>query len=188
MATEKYKLTSISLTEQEKSYNWYRNQVRNLGDFSRSKLFQQTNKLVSTPIPGELYLFMYDPKHKDKLPYYDILPLVFPFRKMPDGFLGVNLHYLPYMIRFKLLNDLDDLVQNRNIPERTRIRLSWDILNNSSRYLPATACVKHYLTNQMKSRFLRIDYKDWKMAAMMPLENFKKKSKEKAWQNTKKGY
>lgn len=188
MATDKFKLISISLTEQEKSYNWYRNQVRNLGEISKARLFQQQNKLVSNPTPGELYLFMYDPKHKETLPYYDTVPLVFPFRKLPDGFLGINIHYLPYMIRFKLLGQLDELVQNKNIPEKTRIRISWDILNSSSRYLPATACVKHYLTNQMRTRFLKIDYADWKMAAMMPLEGFKKQSKEKVWRNTKKGY
>ena len=33
----------------------------------------------STPDIGGFYLYQYDPKWKDKLPWYDIFPLVFPF-------------------------------------------------------------------------------------------------------------
>ena len=57
-------------------------------------------------MPGFLYMFVYDPKTKAKLPYYDTFPLVFPFAKTPNGFLGLNMHYLPYQLRVLLLERL----------------------------------------------------------------------------------
>ena len=49
----------------------------------------------STVRVGQMFLFAYDAKHKDTLPYYDRYPLIFPFKKVNDGFLGINMHYLP---------------------------------------------------------------------------------------------
>jgi hypothetical protein len=43
---------------------------------------------------GGLYYFMYDPKGKDDMPYYDRFPLVMPLKREVDGFLGLNFHYL----------------------------------------------------------------------------------------------
>ena len=43
---------------------------------------------------GRLNMFLYDPKYKDKLPYYDVFPLVLPIQRYSDGFLGINFHYL----------------------------------------------------------------------------------------------
>jgi hypothetical protein len=128
---------------------------------------------------------MYDPKHKETLPYYDTLPLVLPFNTAPNGFLGINLHYLPYLARFNLLGNLSMLATDENMNERTRINISWQILNSSSKYLSATACVKHYLTDHIKTRFLKINFSDWITAAMLPIESFRKEQKEKVWRETK---
>jgi hypothetical protein len=109
-----------------------------------------------------------------------------PFRTVPDGFLGINLHYLPYLARFRLLGELSKLTTDKKITEKTRIEISWQILNSSSKYLAATACVKHYLNDHLRSRFLKINYNDWITASMLPVESFRKVKKEKVWQETKK--
>ena len=54
-------------------------------------------------IPGKMYFFHYSPKLKDKLPYYDSFPLVIIIEMYGDGFLGLNLHYLPLKMRMNLL-------------------------------------------------------------------------------------
>jgi len=170
-----------------KSYAWYKNQIRNLATDRNSNpevLMSQTNQLTNTITPGEMYLFYYDPKHKETLPHYDTLPLVLPFRKLPDGFFAINLHYLPYMLRFKLLGALNNLITNKNITVNTRINISWKILNSTAQYAPATVCVKHYLNNHVKSRFLKINYKDWLIASQLPLERFAKESKTSVWRQT----
>ena len=169
-----------------KSYQWYRDQVRNLGSNLSGIQLIRNEKLSSRIVPGNMYLFMYDPKYKETLPYYDAVPLVLPFRTVPDGFLGINLHYLPYLARFRLLGELSKLTTDKKITEKTRIEISWQILNSSSKYLAATACVKHYLNDHLRSRFLKINYNDWITASMLPVESFRKVKKEKVWQVTKK--
>lgn len=183
-----FQTINMRANDQQKSYQWYRDQVRQLGNNVSGVQLLRNEKLSSVIIPGQMYLFMYDPKLKKTLPYYDITPLVLPFRKLPDGFLGINLHYLPYLTRFKLLGELNRLVIDKTVNDQTRMQLSWQILNSSSRYLSATACVKHYLNDHLRSRFLKIDYRDWITASMLPVENFKKSTKEKVWRDTKQKY
>ena len=187
MAEDIFKAVSMKAGDTQKSYQWYRDQVRNLGsNISGTQMLGQ-KQLTNTIVPGEMYLFMYDPKHKDTLPYYDIMPLVLPFSKVPDGFLGINLHYLPYLARFNLLGELSKL-NTRPIDEKTKIDLSWRLLNSSAKYAPATACVKHYLSNHIRTRFLKINFSDWITASMLPVENFKKAKKDKVWKDTKQKY
>ena len=175
----------------QKSYYWYREQVKNLGSNLSGTQLLRNETLTSRIRPGEMYLFMYDPKLKKTLPYYDAVPLVLPFKTLKDGFLGINLHYLPYLARFKLLGELNKLTLDKRINENTRIQISWQILNSSSKYLAATACVKHYLNAHLRSRFLKINYTDWITASMLPVERFKSDSgndpsKAKVWRDTSK--
>lgn len=188
MAIDAFTVISMNAGDRQKSYQWYRNQITSIGKYMTASNFLRDQKLTNNLIIGNMYLFMYDPKHKDTLPHYDIFPLVLPFRKMPDGFLGINLHYLPYLSRFKLLGELNKLVRDSRMDENTRIRISWEILESSSKYFAATACVKHYLTNHLKTRFLKIDFPDWTTAAMLPIEGFRKSTKEKVWRETKRKY
>jgi hypothetical protein len=180
-----FQQVNMNAGDVRKSYNWYREQVSNLGKNVSGTQLLRNEKLTSRIRPGEMYLFMYDPKYKLQLPYYDAVPLVLPFKIVKDGFLGINLHYLPYLARFKLLNELGKLTLDKTINENTRIQISWQILNSSSKYLAATACVKHYLNDHLRSRFLKINYTDWITASMLPVENFKKVKKEKVWQDVK---
>jgi len=191
MADNIFQTVSMKAGDTEKSYNWYREQVKNLGSNLSGTQILRNEKLTSRIRPGEMYLFMYDPKLKKTLPYYDAVPLVLPFQIVKDGFLGINLHYLPYLARFNLLGELNKLTLDKRITENTRIQISWQILNSSSKYLAATACVKHYLTAHLRSRFLKINYTDWITASMLPVERFKSDSgndpsKAKIWRDTSK--
>lgn len=183
-----FNVINMKAGDQQRSYTWYRNQVRNLATGVSGVQLLKNEQLSSRVMPGEMYLFMYDPKHKETLPYYDVVPLVLPFRRMPDGFLGINLHYLPYLARFNLLRDLNTLARDSRLTNDKRLMLSWQLLNSSSKYLSATACVKHYLNAHLRSRFLKINYDDWITAAMLPVENFQKAKKEKVWADTKQKY
>ena len=50
--------------------------------------------LTNILLPGRMYSFLYDPKWKNQLPYYDTFPLIFVVENEKDSFLGLNLHYL----------------------------------------------------------------------------------------------
>jgi len=187
MAEDIFKNIRQSADNTEKSYSWYQEQIKKLSGVSANNLLRNsilTNRLR----PGEMYLFMYDPKHKDTLPYYDKFPLVLPFRVVPDGFFGINLHYLPYLVRYKLLGRLSELATDNKLNDKTRIAISWNILQSSSVYSPVNACVKHYLEKQIKTRFLKIPYPDWLIASQMPLEKFVGKSKTEVWKESQSKY
>jgi len=103
----------------DRSFNWYQVQVKNLKNVRPNQLMANTPELTTTILPGNMYMFLYDAKLKDKLPYWDMFPLVLPFRKVPGGFFGLNLHYIPYQVRFKLLAAMHDLAYDAKVTENT---------------------------------------------------------------------
>jgi len=135
--------------------------------------------------PGFMYLFQYDPKYKEDLPYYDRFPLIFPFEDQGDSFLAMNLHYLPHVYRARLLDYLYDLLNNEKYNETTRIRASYKLLNAASRYKYFKPCVKRYLHSHVRSRFLQIPANEWDIAMFLPLERFAKKSKNYVYKESK---
>jgi hypothetical protein len=172
--------------DQQRSVNWYQTQIRSLGRVQGSvtrMLSADTTHLTSNYQPGRLYLFQYDAKHKDTLPYWDALPLVFPFRKVKGGFYGINLHYLPYGLRFALMGNLLALATG---DENRRLMLSWQLLNQSSKFSGVSACVKHYLTDHVQSRFLNIPPDQWLAASMLPIEQFQNASKDAVFRASRK--
>ena len=84
-----------------KSTDWYRDKIREFGTPKSLDLIRD-GKQATRPFFGRLNMFFYDPKLKKKLPYYDRFPLVLPLENYNDGFLGINLHYLPIPLRIKL--------------------------------------------------------------------------------------
>jgi hypothetical protein len=174
--------------DEEKSMSWYKAQIKSLSSITPNRLLSNAPDLTSRILPGNMYMFFYDAKHQDKLPYWDMFPLVLPFRSVQDGFFGLNLHYLPYGARFKLLGYLHDLSIKKEMSEDNRLRLNWRLLNSASRFAPAKACVKHYLYEQLKSRFLQVQYPDWITAAMLPVERFVGANKTAVWEDSRKKY
>lgn len=168
----------------KKSVQWYQAQVRKLTGLTPEKLVTGS-KLTTQILPGYMYMFFYDAKLKDKLPYWDAFPLVLPFKKVPGGFYGINLHYLPYLMRFKLLGALQELATDEKVSEKTRLMLNWSILEKMSSFAPIKHCVKHYLNEHVQSRFLMINYPDWVAASMLPVERFEGARKQQVWQKTK---
>jgi hypothetical protein len=173
--------------DSQKSVQWYQAQVRKLGNINVNRLIREGNQ-VTRIFPGEMYLFRYDPKLKEQLQYFDIYPLVLPFRRLENGFLGINLHYLPYGIRKFTLEQLSTFVIDKRMNDDTRIRLSWRLLESSVKFEPAKACVKHYLIDQVQTRFLKIPFPDWTIATQLPVERFIGAQKFTVWRDTRRKY
>ena len=176
--------------DSDKSLAWYQTQVKALAAAATkpNKLMQNAPDLTTRIMPGNLYMFFYDAKLKDKLPYYDMFPLVLPFRKVPGGFYGINLHYLPYGLRVKLLGALQEYALDNTMSVDNRVRVTWSTLLTMSRVAPVKACVKHYLDGQVQSRFLNIKYPDWVTASLLPVERFVGASKQQVWQDSREMY
>lgn len=133
---------------------------------------------------GGLYCYYYDPKTKDKLPYYDIFPLTLVLERYNDGFLGLNLHYLPLRYRLAFLAKLMDYASYDEANNIQRLRISYDILKASKSIPEFKPCLKRYLTSQVKSKILAIQPNEWDVAAFLPVQDFKKASSSKVWQES----
>lgn len=130
---------------------------------------------------GGLYFFFYNPKLKDDLPYYDVFPMVIPIEKYGDGFLGLNLHYLPIRYRQILLQKMKPLAIYDEQDEFKRLRVSYDILNASRRYKEFRPCIKRYLNTNIKSRVMAVCPEEWDVALYLPVHQFKKAPATDVW-------
>lgn len=180
---EKHKYDPSIVT---KSRTWFRQQATLLRKegIKPQRMYQYSGQYTTTVKPGNLYMFFYDPKTKDKLPYYDRFPLVFPFRKTENGFIGLNLHYLTYRFRIVLLDNLLKFKNTKTLDETTRLKLSWNLLSGISKHRLVEPCVKSYLSDHLMTQMKIITPTDWTTALMMPVESFAKASSTQVWKNT----
>ena len=118
-------------------------------------------------------MFVYSPKLKDKLPYYDTFPLVLPIEQYSNGFLGINLHYLSVPMRIRLLDRLTDFANNKEFDSSTEIRANYNRLKNIDLIKP---CLKRYLAVYVKSKFRKVEADEFMVATLLPVQRFKKQS------------
>jgi hypothetical protein len=147
----------------------------------KAETFRNTNRFML----GGLYFFYYDPKTKDDLPYYDKFPLVLALEKYPDGFLGLNLHYLPLKYRVAFLDKLLDyggIYNDEGDPRK--IRVTYDILNASKRFREFKPCLKRYLSGQVRSKILQVQPNEWDVATFLPIHQFKGAPVKQVWQES----
>ena len=148
----------------------------------------QAGGLTSKMWLGKMYFFVYNPKHKMTLPYYDMFPLVLPVERYSDGFLGINFHYLAPKERAHLLDEIKIFVNDKTLSEKTRIMLTYDMLRGFTKFKRAKPCLKRYITMYMKTQFIPILPDEWGPAIFLPVENFKKMSKKAVWIESKNIY
>ena len=176
-------------TAVRKSNGWFEKEVAMLTkqNLTPNKvLMGNPEQVVTKIIPGHLYLFMYDPKLKKTLPYYDRFPLVFPYAKTPDGFIGLNMHYLPYGLRIRLLDSLLSFKTNNRMDETTRLKYSWQLIDGMSRFKAAQPCIKQYLGGHVKTQFRKVNSEDWATAMLLPVERFVGATKQQIWAESQK--
>ena len=166
--------------------NWFRNTAEQTNVAPSTLIKRNRGKQVGRTTIGSMYLFNYDPKHKKTLPYYDRFPLIFMIEDYNDGFLGINLHYLPPQLRARLMDALYGNVTNQKYDENTKLRISYNILKSAAKYKWFKPCVKRYLTSNIKSRPILIDPVEWDIALFLPTQRFSKKSAEFVWNESRK--
>lgn len=164
---------------------WFREQAE-ATNVTPSRVINQSSEssTSSISIPGNMVLFNYDPKTKANLPYYDRFPLIFVVERYSKGFLGINLHYLPLNYRAILMDNLYELLNNKNYNESTRLRLSYEVLKSASRFRYAKPCFKQYLNERVRSRFINIDVNQWDVALFLPLQRFEKANKTRIYRDS----
>lgn len=153
-------------------FDWLLGKARSASSV-RKTLINATQQQSSSTIIGKMYFFSYDAKMKAVLPRWDKYPLVFPIERYNDGFLGLNLHYLSPGERQSLLSRLTEFATAKNLTEKTRLRLTYDLISSTKRLNSlARPCIKRYLYSQVRSRFIEIPATEWDRVVQLPLEVF----------------
>ena len=164
-----------------KSTVWYKDKIKEFGEPSAMDLIKD-GKRAAKPFYGRLNMFFYDPKWKKKLPYYDTFPLVLPLERYTDGFLGINMHYLPIPLRVKLLDRLVDYSNNTRFDESTKLIVDYNKLRNIKLIKPT---IHRYLAGHTKSQFRRIDADEFTVATLLPVQRFKKATAKEVWSDSR---
>lgn len=177
----------------KRSINWLRNRAQEITPQrvapSRMLTGRPKEELSFSPKIGDMMMFVYDPKLKKELPYYDTFPLIFPLKTVKGGFHGINMHYLPYRHRAMLMDALlATQLNNTKFDETTRMKISYDILQSASKFKYFKPCYKHYLNKHVQSRFIWIPPTEWDFALFLPTERFKKADKYEVWEDSKRMY
>jgi hypothetical protein len=163
---ERGKAEGIDNVRQRDSRTWFRDAARSMSSVNKNFMMRDRDNMqngIDIQDIGRMFMFFYDPKHKDTLPYYDAFPLIFVIGLKDNGFLGMNLHYLPPYLRAKLMDEL------------------YKVSSDKKYYKP---CVKHYLLEKVQSKFMGVDPEHWDIALMLPSERFKKDTKQNVWKHS----
>lgn len=162
----------------KESIEWFRKKARQLyrgrdNNINRKKLMQDNElELKNRPITrtgdgpvGNMYMFFYDAKYKDTLPYYDAFPLILMMGPAKGGFYGLNLHYLPPVLRAKAL---DAALGGDGVPKKF-----------------IDPMIHRYLFKHVRSRFALVDKPEWEIATFLPTADWNKASATKVYQDSR---
>lgn len=129
---------------------------------------------------GSFYYFSYRPKGREKLPYYDLYPLVYVMNRQEGGekFLAVNFHYLDFRYRAWFINSMLKYATTKEWDKDPEAFLT--LFQNAGYptfkgkpslrfYKPA---IKSYRYDCISSPVNRVPPSDWKTVLFMPLEAF----------------
>lgn len=168
------------------SIRWFRTQVKNnsvsprrvLRDPEISRNLKRAPEHIKL---GELLLFRYDPKHKEKLPFYDVYPLSIIMStgvsKAGEKYvISLNLHYLTQMERERLLT----AIYKSNTKGGAQEVLA--LVQRLSYYPGFRHAIKMHLLNHMVGNVLSIPFDEWALAVNIP-SGFISKNKQKKTQN-----
>lgn len=164
---------------------WFRQKVRQLGVVNRQQLLKDEALIrKQRTMAGQMYMFFYDPKTRDTLPYYDMFPLTIMVQRAPGGFYGLNLHYLKPIVRAQFLDKLTETLTNDKYDTTTKFRLRYELLSSVRKYRDFKPCFKHYLSSHIDSRLVMVQPPEWEIAIFLPTEQFVKSKKADVWKDS----
>ncbi len=136
----------------------------------------KAKRTIIQPIPGRMYMWVYDPKYKETLPYYDNFPLGLVVDYEKGGFTALNFHYCPLPYRAKLLSALFKVTNMKGLNRQMQMKISYNLLKSASNLRAFKPCFKRYLYGHARSRFVEIYPAEWATAIWMPVARFQKKT------------
>ena len=168
------------------SLQWFKKRLKSVTRVQNNQILKDPllNR-VAKPLMGRMYMYFYDPKTKETLPYYDRFPLIIMVKKERNGFTGLNLHYLPPVLRARFFDRLTQFTNNKKYDESTRFRLTYNFLRSSSKLEMFKPCFKRYLTSQVTTKITEVPATEWEVALFLPTDKFVKNSRTTVWKKSR---
>ena len=180
-----------------RSNQWFMKRISKDNRISKNKVFSQFSQAFKNRAPrdrglvGRLFLFKYDARFKDTLPVWDANPLVFFFNTfVGDGsygesgvqyLLGINVHYLRPADRLFLFTNLIKFNNDTALREKSKLRLSWQVLQAFAASDQARHAVKMYRADHIRSELHEINPRYWEIVIFLQIQDWRKGSNKTAW-------
>ena len=147
-------------------------------------------------LPGRMYMMKYMPKMANKLPYYDMFPVGIIMNVKPEKgyFTMLNFHYLPYIERATLMNELYKFsifpeVKAKEIGSSIRARVNTQRVDykfmkkrmDMRGFLP---CWKRYDYKRIVGQMLYVPPIGWDTIMILPVHRFRKSGINRVWMDS----
>ncbi len=141
-------------------------------------------------LEGRMFAFMYTPRTRVKLEYYDFTPLVITLGVNDSGnILGINLHYLEPDLRAELVDKMLSF-SNRRFGEKMPPKgvgnfiIDYQMLK-SVRLIMGLPCLRSYDPARIIGNPVLIPSNEWGNAVALPFENFVKTTEKRVFLETR---
>lgn len=168
------------------SLEWYRKKIfLQFGDknIDPTALFDK-KKYENRPKIGNIVTFRYNPKLAQTLPYYDRYPLVLILKILPDGFLGLNFHYLSPKHRARFMDRLYKYQTFSKKDETFKINMTYKILKGASKLSMYKPCLKRYKNRNIGTMFYTLLPSEWDFVLFLPTEKFVGAKRQQVWDDS----
>ena len=168
--------------------DWLRDRASEVGTVNlRNEMTNRANTQTSITNQdiGRMFMYFYDAKTKEKLPYWDRFPCIFVVDVQSDGWTGINLHYLSPVYRARLMDALYDIEKTDGMRESKKLRMNYQLLKSASKFRFFKPTFKKYLKSQARSRFLWVPAESWDVALMLPTQRFVTTTKNRVWRDSR---
>lgn len=159
------------------SQEWFFDRIR---EINKEKVDRQSIirnppiRMAPNQFKGRMYLFRYNPIGRQTLPYYDRFPLVILISMQKEGFMGLNLHYLPMDLRQRLFYNLLNRASQSEFRWNTYLKIDYDYLRSKTLLRSHKACIKRYRYDQIYGRMANVPAPEWEIAVHLPLASWRK--------------
>jgi len=159
------------------SQEWFFDRIREINkeQVDRQSIIRNPPiRMAPNQFVGRMYLFRYNPIGRQTLPYYDRFPLVILISMQKEGFMGLNLHYLPMDLRQRLFYNLLNRASNSQFRWNTYLKIDYDYLRSKTLLRSHKACIKRYRYDQIYGRMANVPAPEWEIAVHLPLASWRK--------------
>lgn len=170
------------------STKWFAQQLRNATKDRKKVLKDVALKPSEVPLPGSMMFFRYDAKGKRTLPYWDRFPIIVIVSPAPNGFYGLNMHYLPPILRIEFMDAYLQFAAKENVKtsflrklftrhSRHRLKDKAAFVKAVSKHKLFEPTLHHYLFKHVTTKFYMLKDDEWEIAAFLPVQHWDTKTR-----------